>query len=198
MCTGHSFLGLRIPFESGPSGGVAVGGVSRFIFTIPRCSQSNFFCSVSIYISRFLRLQPDLYAARPLRRQGSRHLRHRPQQVARALRQPATASRLSGDAAQRRAAARLPRAASDPRRPAHPLTRPKRTPLMATNAAIPKIPCTKTLRRRGSATVAVWGEEKDQPQLNATSQNQSCLSVVPTPRSCTLKTVLACRPYVPC
>ena len=197
MCTGHS-LGCGFPSNRAPLGewpfgesvdiySPSLGVVSRFLF-----------CSVSIYISRFLRLQPDLYAARPLRRQGSRHLRHRPQQVARALRRPATASRLSGDAAQRRAAARLPRAASDPRRPAHPLTRPKRTPLMATNAAIPKIPCTKTLRRRGSATVAVWGEEKDQPQLNATSQNQSCLSVVPTPRSCTLKTVLACRPYVPC
>jgi hypothetical protein len=31
---------------------------------------------------------------------------------------------------------------------------------MATNAAIPKIPCTKTLRRRGSATVARCGVKK--------------------------------------
>jgi len=147
-------LGLRIPFESSPSGGVAVGGVSRFIFIIPRCSQSiSFLQCLNLYFL-ISKAHPDLYAARG-------------RSVGKALDTPSTSTTTSGPsspptrdrlapvgrcAAQRRAAARLPRAASDPRRPTHPLTRPKRTPLMATNAAIPKIPCTKTLRRRGSAT----------------------------------------------
>ena len=45
-------LGLRIPFESGPSRGVAVRGVSRYIFTIPRCSQSiSFLQCLNLYFS---------------------------------------------------------------------------------------------------------------------------------------------------
>ena len=57
-------LGLRIPFESSPSGGVAVGGVSRFIFIIPRCSQSiSFLQCLNLYFL-ISKAHPDLYAAR--------------------------------------------------------------------------------------------------------------------------------------
>ena len=85
----------------------------------------------------------------PLRRQGSRHLRPRPQQVARARRRP---PRLAGDAAQRRAATRLPRAVSDPRRPAHRAhTHGPKRPMAATNAVIQNYMQQLSLRRRGSA-----------------------------------------------
>ena len=132
-------LGLRIPFESSPSGGVAVGGVSRFIFIIPRCSQSiSFLQCLNLYFL-ISKAHPDLYAARG-------------RSVGKALDTPSTSTTTSGPSSPPTrdrlapvgrccaAESRRPPSARrlrPPRRPAHPLTRPKRTPLMATNAAIP-------------------------------------------------------------
>jgi hypothetical protein len=93
----------------------------------------------------------------PLRRQGSRHLRPRPQQVARARRRP---PRLAGDAAQRSAESRRPTTARRLRPPPPCPSRthrahthgPKR-PMAATNAAIQNSmqQLAATTRPRGSA-----------------------------------------------
>ena len=69
-----------------------------------------------------------------------------------AVSSPPTASLGGGDAAQRGAAARLPRAVSDPRRPAHRAhTHGPKRPMAATNAAIQNPMQQLSLRRRGSA-----------------------------------------------
>ena len=131
-------LGLRIPFESGPSRGVAVRGVSRYIFTIPRCSQSiSFLQCLNLYFS--------------ISKATTRSVRGTAAPSAR-LSTPSTSTTTSGPSSPPTrdrlapvgrccaAESRRPPSARrlrPPRRPAHPLTRPKRTPLMATNAAIP-------------------------------------------------------------
>jgi hypothetical protein len=150
-------LGLRIPFESGPSRGVAVRGVSRYIFTIPRCSQSisflqclNLYFSISKATTRSVRgtAAPSARLSTPSTStttsgpssQSSEFRVITSKTTANRLSSPPTRDRLAPRGRCCAAESRRPPSARrlrPPRRPAHPLTRPKRTPLMATNAAIP-------------------------------------------------------------
>jgi hypothetical protein len=78
----------------------------------------------------------------------------RPQQVARARRRP---PRFAGDATQRSAESRpdyratVPRAVSDPPRPAHPLTHTGPSDPWRPPTPPSRTPCSSSLRRRGSA-----------------------------------------------
>jgi len=137
MCTGHS-LGCGFPSNRAPLGewplgesvdlySPSLGVVSRFLF-----------CSVSIYISRFLRLQTR--SVRGTAAPSARLSTPSTSTTTSGPSSPPTRDRLAPVGRCCAAESRRPPSARrlrPPRRPAHPLTRPKRTPLMATNAAIP-------------------------------------------------------------
>ena len=81
-----------------------------------------------------------------------------------------------GDAAQRAAAARLPRAAPDPRRPAH---REHTAPAVYAGSHHRRHP---ELCAEARCVDAVGREEKNLPQLNSPFQTKP-VSLIPTPRS---------------